>query len=238
MGELFKKPWLVIVIVSLIISAAILIEGGVDFSINTDRPTETKNEEGQRTVLRVEDITFSYLEFQNLLEQVKSQATWEDREISDEEAHQEALDMLIDQGVLIKYAEQRGLIPSQEDINNRFNEIVAGYGMSEEEFLSQLAQDGISSREEVDALIKHELAVSALFDIYIDGIEVSDDDIINYYEKYIEELVDMGLGEDELPKFEEVEEFMRSNIVYEMAIEKLTQKAREIREEFDIEIML
>ncbi len=238
MGELFKKPWLVIIIVSLMISVAILIEGGVDFSINTDRPTEKENGEEHRTVVRVEDITFSYLELQNLLNQVKGQAEFEEREISEEEAQQEALDMLIDQGVLIKYAESRGLDPSQEDINNRFNEIITGYGMSEEDFLSQLAQDGISSRDEVDSLIRHELAVSALFDIYIEEIEVSDDDISNYYEEYIEELVSMGLGEDELPGLEEVEEFMRSNIVYEIAIEKLTQKAREIRGDFDIEIML
>lgn len=238
MDDLFKKPWLIVIVASIIISAGILVAGGVDFGFPERDVVEDKGEDADvvanEVVVTVEDISFGYLEYSNLLEDFKMQATMEGREQEEGEAEREAVEMLINQGVIIKYAEQEGISPSDECIEDRIQEMVLMYEMTEDDLERELVSVGI----EVEEYVRHEIMITRLYDKYVEEFEISDEELKGAYEEYIVELEQMGLEEEDMPSFEEAKDFMRDDMAYEKASDMLFEKAEELRDEFKIEVML
>ncbi len=238
MVNLLKKPWALIALSSVFIAVGIFMMGGVDFDL---RATLFNNEEkslDEETVVSVDDVQFSYLEFKSIMEQVEMNSFFEGKTLTEEEIKEEALEMAINQGVLIKYAEQEGFTPSDGCIEDRFQEILEMYMMTEEEFLSELKEEGIDSKAEINELLKAEIMVSRLYDSFVEKTEVEDSVIKEAYDEYVDGLREGEVDEEEIPSFEEMEEMIKEGMKHEKAIDELFAKAEEIRGNFKVEIFI
>ncbi len=240
MSNIFKKPWFLIVVVSVSASFIILLMGGVDMSVDIGRDSEEKKEEAdKRVVMSVSGIDFDYEEFKSMMEQVEWEVSMEGREASQEEIKEIVIERAIQQAVLIDYARKEGLTPSANEIEERFNEILEAYGMSEDEFLELIKDEHkINTREEIESLLEGEIMIGKLFDRYIEEINISEKEINDVYEEYIEELKLAEVDEGEFPDMEEMREFIEENIKYEKASEMLIKKAEELKADAIVDLFL
>lgn len=240
MNNVLKKPWFLIIIISVLTSFVILLAGGVDMSVDIARDIGEKEvESDKKIVMTVNGIDFDYEEFKSMMEQVEWEIMMEGREIVEEEVKEMVIERAIKQAVLISYAKEQGLTPSADEIEERFNEILESYDMSEDEFLELIKNEHkINTRQEINNLLEGEIMIGKLFDRYIEEINISEEEIIDIYEEYIDELKMADVDEDDFPEMEEMREFIKDSIKYEKASEMLMGKAEELKEDAIVELFL
>ncbi len=240
MNNIFKKPWFLILLAAVVVSFFILFLGGVDMGIDLSKENgEEDLLEDSGVVMTVNGIDFTYNEFKSMMEQVEWEFQMEGRELDKEEIKETVIERVVQQAVLIDYARKEGLVPSKDEIEERFNEILDAYDMNEEEFLDLVKDEqGISTRKEIEDLLEGELMISRLFDRYIENIVVSEEEMISVYEEYIEELKAEGVEEGDFPDIEEMKEFIEENIKFDKASEELIKKAQELKENASIKSFL
>ncbi len=242
MNNIFKKPWFLIITASVIVSFFLLLMGGVDMSIDLSRNNENKEDivdDSSAVVMIVNGIEFNYSEFKSMMDQVEWEFSMEERELVEEEVKEAVIERIIQQAVLIGYAREENLTPSTEEIEERFNEILESYEMSEEDFLELVkGEHGISTRKEIEELLEGEIMVSRLFDRYVERVVVLEEEVINAYKEFIGELKASGTEEGDSPEMAEMRSFLEDNIKYEKASEEILEKAGQLKESASIEIFL
>lgn len=240
MTNIFKKPWFLVVMAAVLISFFVLLVGGVDMGVDLDiNQLRTPEVEDKSVVMTVNGIDFSYNEFKSMMEQVEWEFSMEGRELVEEEVREETINRAIQQAVLIEHARKEGFTPTSSEIEERFKEILEDYEMTEEEFLELIeSEEGISTRKEVEDILEAEIMISRLFDQYIEKIVVTDEELNNVYEEYLEELKAMEVDESEFPEMEEMKEFIADNIKYEKATEKVFEKVEELKVTASVKLFL
>ena len=234
--SLLKKPWFLIIMISLVVSLGILVAGGVDLGVDFLPEDREDNEEdimGDEVVMIANGIEFKYSEFKGMMEQMQWELLMEGKEATPEAVKEATINRLIQQAVLIEYARQEGLTPTQEDIDARLLEIAESYQMTPEDFLRKVkTEDGIDE-DEVNEILKSEVMVQRLFDIYIEKVVVDDSEVA-------ERIKEMEIDESELSPedIEEMNSFIRESIKYEKATEDLLEKVETLKESAVVELFL
>ena len=229
--DIFKKSWFWIVVVAVVIAGAILINSFVM--------------DGEEVALRVNDQEFTQSEFDQTVDRVAQEFQMYGMQASEEEIKDQAIDRLVQEALLLEYAQSEGLDVSQEEIDDEFDEVMMMYGaQSEEEFLAQLESEGFEDKTEVEDVLEFEVQINKLLEIYSDNVEVTDEELEEAYEDYVAQMEQMQQmqGEDamdqEIPSLEELEEELRADMIEQKATPLLLETIEEMREDADIEVFV
>ncbi len=119
------------------------------------------------------------------------------------ELQHQTIENLIGQRVLTQEAKNKGMEVSDEEIDENIGMLVQQFG-GEEGFQEALEADNLTE-EDLEQLVYEELLISQLFEaeLNFDGIEVSEEEIEEFYAQY--EMTMEQQGED-VPPLEEIEE--------------------------------
>ncbi len=193
--------------------------------------------------MRVNDNTFSYKEINEIANQISQEFEIYGMSASKEEIKEETVERIIGQSLITQYAKERGIEVSQEEIDGQFREVMAMYGIeNEEDFLAQLEMQGMENKEEIEELLSFEIKVNKLINLYGEEVDVSDEDVRDYYDDYVLQMESMmnqeGMEdtEQEILSFEEMELDLRTQLAGEKATPLILNKIEELREEAIIEI--
>ncbi len=244
---MFKKPWFW-VIALIIITPFLFIFLSADLSFNLlnfrdkdVRTVETEDAEieDKRVAVTVNDVDFNYGTIKSMMEQVEREILAGGGEVTAEEAKEIAISRAIKQAVLIDYARKEGFITSIDEIEEMFDEMLKVYNMEEYEFLEFVKNEfRISTRQEMEQLIEKEILIGKVFNVYINEVFVSEEEIVDIYKWYIEELKEEDIDESDLPTLEDMKEFIKNSIRHEKALAMLAQKAEELSADAAVNLFL
>ncbi len=227
MNNILKQAWFWILLVAVVIAGGILLSGTA---------------EDEDVAIRVNDTTFSYNDFDNIVNQVTKEFEMYGMQASEEEIKEQAIDRAIQEALLVQYADEKELEATQQEIDSEFEELMMMYGaQSEEEFLTELEMQGIEGRKQVDKLIALEVKIGKLIENYKEDVEISDEEMQSAYENFkqqAEGLEGVEGMDQEIPSFEEMEDDLRNNLIQERVTPLLLEKIEELKELADIEIFI
>ncbi|MCA9359686.1 SurA N-terminal domain-containing protein [Candidatus Kaiserbacteria bacterium] len=145
------------------------------------------------------------------------------------EIRSQALDVLINTGLLKQAAQERGLSISDEEVTNRLEEIKAEIG-GEEVLNERMESLGIGA-DKLQSDIKDELLIQALLDqVFAEAnIEVTEEEIAAIYEQ-------AGGGDAGLPSLEEVSAQIEAQLLSSKEQEVIDGYLSELRDGAEINI--
>ncbi|MCP8617666.1 SurA N-terminal domain-containing protein [Salirhabdus salicampi] len=200
---------------------------------------ENNNEEGKAieddtTVATVNGMEIKGEDYNMLYEQTEQYFAQQGQDPEDEEIanqiKESALDQLIGQKVVLFYADQNGYEASEEEIEEQFDFVKSQYE-SDEDFADILQQHNLTE-EKLRSEIANQIKTNQFLEDKIGEVEVTDEEIQEYYDMYKEQ---MG---DEIPELEEVEEMLKDEIQRQKQQEQMAQVIENLKEDSDIEILI
>ncbi len=227
MGKTIKNPLFWVVVIFLVLSGVYLfnLEGG-DFLVDEDVAVE------------VNDVKFSFDDFDRVASQVKQEYMMQGMELSEEELQEIVVERLVQQALLMELADERGVEVSPEELEDYFQEIMAMYGMDdEEELLGQLEEEGLGGRAEVDEVLTSEIRVNKLIELYTEDVDVTQEEIREAYDQFVQQVEGLE-GAEDIPSFEELEEEIRQSLVQEKVTPIILAKLEEMEEDAEIKTYL
>ncbi len=223
MKNLIKMPWFWIIVVSVIIAGGIFY-----FSAKDDTDD---------VAISINDTNVSYSELAVVINQITQEFEMYGIESTEEEIREQAIERLIQQALLAEFLAEEGIDVSQEEINDLFMEIMETYGLeNEEDFLIQLKEQGIESREKIDELLSFDVKMRKLIDLYKEEINISDEKLKETYDGYVEQMMSTGRVDEEIPTFEESKEEIREMMIQEELDAIFSAKLEELKEKAKINI--
>jgi hypothetical protein len=132
------------------------------------------------------------------------------------ELQHQTIENLIGQRVLTQEAEEQGMEVTEEQLNENINTLIQQFG-GPEGFQEALEADNLTE-EDLELLVYEELLISQLFEaeLNFDSIEVSDEEIEEFYAQYQLTMEQQG---EEVSPLEEIEE--------QIALQLKQQKSQE-----------
>jgi len=225
MNNLFKKP-----IFWIIFLGAIAIIGAI-LTIGKDSPAVEED-----VALRVNNAVFSYGDFNVIAGQIAQELQMYGMQPTKEEIKNEAVNRIIQQVLLEGYAGERGIEATEEEIDRHLSELAILYGMeSEEEFINQLKSQGFETAEEVRNLLRTEIKISKLIDLYSEDVNVTDQELRDAYQDYVGQIEET---DQEIMPFEEEKEGLKDGIIQERVMSMLLSKIEELKKGAKIEIFI
>ncbi len=231
MENLFKKPLFWIIAIFVIFTGITLsVLESEEFGIDED------------VALRVNETTYSFEEFEDAADRVSQEFQMQGMEATEEEIKEHTIERIVQEALLVEHASEKGIEVTQEEVEEQFKETMEMSGMeNEEEFLSQLEMQGIKSREELEELLKTEVKIMKLIDLYAEDIEITDEEMEEAYDEYVQYMEGFegmeGMEQEVLP-FEEMEGDMKKGLAQERVYPILLSKIEEMEKEADIEIFV
>ncbi len=227
MGKTIKNPLFWVVIIFLVLSGIYLfnLEGG-DFLVDEDVAVE------------VNDVKFSFDDFDRVASQVKQEYMMQGMELSEEELREIVVENLVQQALLVELADERGVEVSPEELEDYFQEIMDMYGMDdEEELLGQLEEEGLDTRAKVDEVLTSEIRVNKLVELFTEDVDVTQEEIREAYDRFVEQVGGLEEAED-IPSFEELEEEIRQSLAQEKVVPIILAELEEMEENAEINTYL
>lgn len=213
---MFKKPWVWIIVIGAIIAGGILYLGEIKMP---------QKEEEECVVLRINNTTFTRDQFDELVSLVEKNA--EEYEVStEEEIKEEATNIAVQQALLLEHAVDLGLGPKEGEVEEKIQQMMDMYDLSEEELLAQMEV----TRKELEDHFDMEIKVTNLFTHYAKDIDISEEEVEEAYNVY-------AMQTEEMPSFEEAEEEIKSMLLEDKISSILLSKVEEMKEEADVEIL-
>ena len=202
-------------------------EGGVDQS----PAVEIKAEEivdSQEVILKVNDTEIYGNKYNNVYKQVKTMLHMQGQDVSDLDLlKEETINILTDQELIRQDALASGIEVTEEEVQDEIDTIIETsgeeaikmmleeYEMTDEEFRAQLMEDMITIK-----YMESELQV-----------EVTDEEVEEYYELLKEEYEDIG-------ELEENESLIREALSLEKQGQLLNERISELKENAEIEVLI
>lgn len=148
------------------------------------------------------------------------------------ELQHQTIDNLIGQRVLTQEAENQGMEVTDEEIEQNIGMLIEQFG-GEEGFQEALEADNLTE-EDLENLVYEELLISQLFEAKLDfdGIEVSDEEIEEFYEQYEMTMEQQG---EEVPPLEEIEEQIVMQLQQQKSQEEQQAYVAELVDSSDVE---
>lgn len=148
---------------------------------------------------------------------------------------EQILSEMIGRVILLQQAEKEGLTVSEEDIQTRYQEILAQYE-SEEEMEKELSSFNMTLED-----LKSNLAEEILIDKYISYYreeKIDEEDLVVSQEELEERYEQHKLYQEEIPEFEEYEDQLKEELKNEKFEQNLSNHIKNLQAESNIEIYL
>lgn len=212
-------------------------QNGDDSSVQVDETAVPNDTEGNPddVIATVNDEELTRAEFNRIRQQVLQTAQQQGMDLNDSETmaqvYSQATDTLVNTELIRQAAMSAGITASEEEVQDRFDEIVEQVGGQEalEESLQQLGltEDSLQSDVEQELIIQRYLESS----IDSDSLTATDAEIDELYEA-------SGGAEAGLPPLEEVRPQIEQQILANKENEMVNELVESLRAEADIELML
>ncbi len=191
-------------------------------------------------VLVVNGTSITRAALNRVLQQTAQQTQMQGADPSDPEIRdlilQQAIDSLVNTELVRQAAEREGFEVTEEEIDERYNDVVANTG-GLEEFEAAIAELGLTE-EGIRQDVANELQIEAYLNSILEPqIEISDQDIEAFYatvQAQAEEQGDLA----EFPPLEEVREQIRAQLASEQEQEIIESLLDDLRESAEIETLL
>ncbi len=231
MDNLFEKSWFWIIFVGVVVAGLILVIGIGDDPIDED------------AAIRVNDQVISQQELDQYISQVSQEFQMYGMQIGEEEAKREAVQRAIQEALLRDYLDERDFEIDEEEVDRQYEELMTMYGaQTEEEFLAQMEMQGLSTRSEIEDILRFELKIEKLIDSYEEEVdEVTDDELQEAYDDYAARMEAMEGFEEmdqEVPTFEEMESDLRENLLQQRITPLILTRLDDLEEDADIEFFI
>ncbi len=229
--NIHKQAWLWIIVFSLIISGTIIYYGE-DIALLS----------GREVVVSVNEERMSKAEFQMVLQQVKenyAQMGMSEEELSKEKIKKAATEMAVDQLLFLSYAKSIGVDVTKEEMESFYDEIVVNDPevSTKAELFSIWEKEGYGKKE-MEEQVKLYLIYDKIYEKYLGEAEATEEELKRAYEDYLSWIEEVGVSEDEIMTYEEIESELKEFIVQESAIDKMEKDIDKFREESVIEISI
>lgn len=212
MDNVLKKPWAWIILIGAVVAGIILYSGGVEFK---------KNEED--VALKVNETTFTHVQFNELLSLVRENS--DDYGAStDEEIKNEAINVAVQQALLLEHADEIGLGATKEEIDLKVEQFMTENEIEEEDLFGITG----ATRKELEDYFEMDIKVNNLFNYYAEGVVVTDEEIDEAYALYS--------LQSNVPALEEIKEDIRRILIENKVTSVLLSKVEELKEDAKIEI--
>jgi hypothetical protein len=192
------------------------------------------------TVAKVNGKEIKGKDFNMIAQQFELMAQQQGQDTSDEEVaeqlEKQVLDSVVNQELLKQDIKSKGYKAPKEDIDARLEEIKSMYE-DEDQFKSEfLEAQGMTEEEVVE-----QTALSIQFEQYMDKeigeVEISDEDIEAFYNKYKEQSEGQE-GAGEMPPLEEVRPQIEQSLQKQEQDRKLAEVVEKLKEDSDVEILI
>ncbi len=224
MKNLLKESWFWIIGAALVIALGILFIGN---------PMDLFQ---GNTALTVDGQEYSRSDFDNLVEKTASQYETYGMEVTKEELKDQAVEQAVQEILLTDLAKEKDVEVTEEDIQEFTEELMTMYEVStEEDLVSMLKEQGLKDKEEMDTLFSKQVEIDKLIELYSEDIEVTEEEVENYYEVYKTQAQSSG---QEVPPFEEIREEIRPTLIQERATELILEDVEEMKEDAEIEVFI
>ncbi len=231
MDNLFEKSWFWIIFVGVVVAGLILVIGIGDDPIDED------------AAIRVNGQVISQQELDQYVSQVSQEFQMYGMQVGEEEAKREAVQRAIQEALLRDYLDERDFEIDEEEVDRQYEELMTMYGaQTEEEFLAQMEMQGLSTRSEIEDILRFELKIEKLIDSYEEEVdEVTDDELQEAYDDYAARMEAMEGFEEmdqEVPTFEEMESDLRENLLQQRITPLILTRLDDLEEDADIEFFI
>jgi hypothetical protein len=224
MKNLLKESWFWIIGASLIVAVGILFFGG---SVNLFE---------NNTALIVNGEEYSKADFNSLIDKTASQYEMYGMETTKKDLKDQAVEQAVQEILLAELAENKGVEVTDEDVQEFTEELISMYGAAdEEELVTMLKEQGLKDKEEMDGLFRKQVEIDKLIEIYSEDIEVTEDEVENYYQTYKEQAESSG---QEVPALEEVREDIKLSLIQERATQLILEEIEKMKEDAEIEVLI
>ncbi len=229
--SLHKQPWVWIIVFSLTLSGAIIYFA--------DEVSLFPEEE---VAVVVNDEKMNKKEFNIILRQ--AQQNKEDakeiggEDFSDEDVEKMAIEMAVDQLLLVSYAKKLDLTISEKEMEDFYEEIVGhDPGIKTKAELFNIWEGEGFDRKEMERQIRVYLIYDKMYDYYLNRVEATEEDLEESYNEYITWLKEIdALGN--AMSFEEIKEELREFIIQEKALDVMEVEIDNFRDGSNIKIII
>ncbi len=212
MDNIFKKPWVWIIIVGLLVAGSILYLDTLEV------------EEGEEVVLRVNGTSFTQSEFDEVASMVRDNPDAYGAS-TEEEIREEAIGVAVQQTLLLEHASDMGMDPTEEEVEAKIKEMMDVYDLTEEELLEEMQM----TRDEAEEYFIMETKVNGLFQYYAEEIDITEEDIEQAYALYS--------AQQDMPPLDEVAEEINRALLENQVTSILLSKVEEMKEGAQIEVL-
>ncbi len=160
-------------------------------------------------------------------------------EFSEEEIKKIAIEMAVDQLLLVSYAQKLGLAVMAEEIEDFYAEIISYESAikTKAELFDAWEEEGFD-RVEMERQVRIYLLYDKIYDFYLRDAEATEEDLKEAYNDYVAWIEQIDASEEDVMTFEEIKGELVEFIVQEKAIKKMELEIEEFRNESKIEIFV
>ncbi len=237
MKNLIKNPlfWITVILIVFVV-VTVFIHDEEAFVGEEDVVDEN-------IAIRINETTYTIDAFNNMLNGVNQELQMQGVEETKEELKDRTIEAMTQEALLIEYATDKGIEVTQEEIDEQFEQAMMMSGVeNEEEFLSQIEmQQGIEGRDAIDDILKSDITINKLIELYEEEVEVTDEELQQTYDQYVQQMEQFegveGM-EQEILSYEDAEGEMVDSLVQEKIYTLIISKIEEMEEDADIEIFI
>ena len=97
------------------------------------------------------------------------------------------LEQLVQLKVIYQEAKKEGIIVSEDEANSKLNELFVSAGITREQFVQSLEQQGLEEQDFVNSFVEQMTAEKLINKTILQNIEISDSEVSDYYLKNVAE---------------------------------------------------
>lgn len=172
--------------------------------------------------------------YESQFQQAAIEAMMSGQDVDQGPIQEQVLQSMIGNELLFQEASDRGYDISEADVDAELEEIAAGSGVSSEEFLAAMDEQGMDRDQVMDEL-RTRAAVERLIAEESGDVAPSPDEVRDYYDELVEQYEAAG-SEDEIPPFEEAEEIIAQQLTSEREGQAVSEIVEALREDADVTI--
>lgn len=140
----------------------------------------------------------------------------------------QALEQVIDETLIIQKAKEDGISASQEEVDEQYDILVQEFG-SKAQLKKEMRNRGISSGEIKDEIAKY-IIVEKYLNKETSGIEVSEEEVKNYYETLTQ-------SNENSPDYENVKESLKNTLLQRKIQKEIASILETLRQKAEINII-
>lgn len=176
-------------------------------------------------------------EFETALEQSKALYSQQgiDLESADQElvtqVHEQILNEIINQKLLLQDAEKKGYQASQETTKEKLDQITSQF--PDEDQLNEALEQNKLTLEDLEEEISQQDIIEQYTASEVGDVDVSEQEIRDFYDQYKQQA-----SEEELPDFQDIEPIIKEQLTMQKKQEQVSEIVERLKSESEIKILL